>query len=253
MADSTSPSETTLNLSVERAIKLLGAVSNNPNIYAALAARGYDAATHERGWELLHGVTGFRRPLGISGTAQGRKAADEIDAWDEPNFDIAHAALDFEFPIQSEFLFEDLTPATGVGSLVSVTTFLDRRDALKSGKDRDDTKAQDQAAIAKLAARGIDDAKCAELRGLLALAQAPAKEPPKPSAAPANRDPVEIQKAKLALHGWTAEWRSIANRVVTRRDYLFQLGLAERKVKAKGEKKGDAKKEDEAKKGDDEK
>ncbi len=251
MAESTSPSETTLNLSVERSIKLLGAVSNNPNIYAALSARGYDAATHERGWSLLHGVTGFRRPLGISGTAQGKQAAEQIDAWDEDNFDIAHAALDHEFPAQSQYLFEDLTPATGVGSLVSVTTFLDRRDALKSGKDREDTKAQDQAAITKLAARGIDDAKCAELRGLLAQAQAPAKEPPKPIAAPADRDPVEIQKAKLALHGWVAEWRSIANRVVTRRDYLFQLGLAERKVKAKGDKKGkDEKKPDEEKKED---
>lgn len=236
MADSTSPSETTLNLSVERAVKLLGAVSNNPSIHAALASRGYDAATHDRGWELVHGVTGFRRPLGLAPTAQGKKALDELDAWDEPNFAIAHAALDFEFPAQSAYLFEDLVPQTGVSAIVSVTTFLDRREALKSGKDRDATKAQDAAAIAKLAARGIDDAKCAELRALLSAAQAPAKEPQKP-AGPANRDPAEMQKAKLALHGWVAEWRAIADRLITRRDYLFQLGLAERKVKAKGDKK----------------
>lgn len=236
MADSKIPSETTLNLAVERAVRLLSAVAYNPHIYAALAARGYNETIQAHGWELVHAVTGFRRPLGLAVSAAGKKALEEVDAWDEPNFNIAHAALDFEFPEQSAFIFEDLVAATGPAALLTVKTFLDRRDALKNGTERPATREQDTAAVAKLAARGIDDAECARLRALLTAAQAPAN-PEKPVESP-NRDPAETLKAKIALHGWVSEWREIASQLIKRRDYLFQLGLAERKVKKKNKKDG---------------
>lgn len=239
MAEVKVPSETVLNLSTERGIKFLGAVSNNSTIFGYLATRGYSSAVHEKGWELLHAVTGFRRPLGAPVSNEGRKALEEIDAWDEPNFEIARAALEHEFPDQAEYLFEDLRAATGAGAIVSVTTFLDRRDVLKSGKGRKDTKKEDTGAVKKLAERGIDDAECERLRALLAVAQAPAPRTAKALPTDAKRDPIELQNAKLALHGWLSEWRSIAATLIKRRDYLFQLGLAERKVKNKSKREPD--------------
>lgn len=235
MAESKVPSESTLNLAVERAVKLLTAVAYNKHIYTALHARGYAEATQAHGWELVHAVAGFRRSLGAPGTSLGKRALEEIDAWDEPNFKFAHAALDFEFPDQSAYIFEDLAAASGPAALLTVKTFLDRRDALKNGvKGREAKKEQDAAAVAKLAARGIDDAECTRLRALLAEAHAPAGDTKADDTT--DRNPEETLKAKIALHGWVSEWREIASQLITRRDYLFQLGLAERKVKKKDKK-----------------
>jgi len=80
--------------------------------------------------------------------AAARAAITEIDAWDEPGFRRVGAALGRLHPEQHAFVFDGLTAARGQGSLVSVTTLLDRLDALDSAPDREATREVDHAAEA---------------------------------------------------------------------------------------------------------
>lgn len=240
MAKTTDPSDDVLEKAPGRAIKMIGAISTNPRIYAALATRGYDATEHDRGWNLLLAATGYRipRPAALE-QPKSRAAIVELDAWDEPNFRVAQATLQVEFPDQCEFLFENLEPATGAAAVVSISTFLDRLDVLESGKGRKATHKQDHAALKKLATRGITSDERKRLRGLLAIAlvapDAPAEAPlPAPMTIPQRRT------ALRALWAWMNEWSEIAKAEIKRRDYLIQLGVAKRKGRGEGE--GQAKK-----------
>lgn len=235
MANDT-PSDSVLDDTPARALKFLGAVSTNRAIRAVLAKRGYTQTDHDRGWQLTLKASGYRRPVPVVlDTPASRDAIAAIDAWDEPNFRVARAALAGDFPEQNAFVFQDLTPQTGVAAVASVTTFLDRLDALENGKDRKDTRKADHAALAKLASRGIDPAERARLRTLLDTARGPSAEAPadaEPAVDPAADDQ-EQREAKLALWRWYVEWREVARADIKRKDHLIQLGMAERKPPVK--------------------
>lgn len=230
------PSDTILDETPARALKFLGAVSTNRAVRAILAKRGYSQSDHERGWQLTLKASGYRRPVPVVlDTPASRDAIAEIDAWDEPNFRVARAALVGDFPEQHAFVFQDLAPQTGVAAVASVTTFLDRLDELESGKDRKATRKVDQAALAKLASRGIDAAERARLRKLLETARGPSAEAPTDAeqAGEPAADETEPREAKLALWRWYVEWREVARADIKRKDHLIQLGMAERKAPAK--------------------
>ena len=258
MTDTTGPSDTVLDELPPRALKLMGAVSTNPYIRAVLAKRGYTDAVHERGWTLVLRAAGYRAPT--KGAPPAPPAATHaitvIDAWDEPTFRVAKAALLGEFPEQAAFIFESLEAQTGVASVVSVTLFLDRLDALENGEDRVPTRDADHAALAKLAARGIDSDERTRLRELLAVAQgSPTTDDSPPSIKPDPKAEADRRQARLDLYAFYNEWSEIARADIKRRDHLIQLGLAKRKVaKKKAAKKGepmkDEPKKDEPKGGD---
>lgn len=91
------------------------------------------------------------------------------------------------------------------------------------------------AALALLARRGIGPEKRKELRELIARAkQGEAAAPVDPV-----REQTQAEKARshadalLELRHWYKEWSEIARAVISRRDYLIQLGLARRKVRKK--------------------
>ncbi len=231
MPDSKLPSDTVLNDTPARALKFMGAVSTNAYIRAVLDKRGYSDAEHERGWTLVLASSGYRGPPPATARSAPEAAAAivTLDAWDEPNFRVASAALATEFPEQNAFLFQDLEPQTGAGAIVSITTFLDE---LESGKDRKATKKIDQAAIAKLASRGITEVERARLRGLLSVALgSPGADAAPPSVKVDPKAEAEQRAAKLALWAFYAEWSEIARADIKRRDHLIQLGMAKRKVK----------------------
>jgi len=228
------PSDTVLDETPARALKFLGAAGYNTTIFAILSKRGYTAATHEQGWQLLLAASGYRKlPTTGAQTPAGREALEALDAWDEPNFRVARAALEGEFPAQADYVFADLSPQIGTGAIVSVTTFLDRRDALAKG--RDGTAKEDKAAVKKLSERGITDEVCANLRKLLGDAVAAPAAPKEPAAPAPDADPAAAKNAKVELYRWYSEWNAIAHADIKRRDYLLQLGLATRKTKKKAE------------------
>ncbi|MCC6554459.1 MAG: hypothetical protein IT372_15885 [Polyangiaceae bacterium] len=250
MTDTTGPSDNVLDELPPRALKLMGAVSMNPYIRAALAKRGYTDAVHEQGWMLVLRASGYRAPG--KGAAPATPAATQaiaaIDAWDEPTFRVAQAALLAGFPEQAAFVFEDLEAQKGVAAVVSVTTFLDRLDGLESGEDRAATRDADHAALAKLAARGIDADERRRLRDLLAVAQgSPTADDSPPSIKPDPKAEADRRQARIDLYAFYNEWSEIARADIKRRDHLIQLGLAKRKVGKKKAAKKDEPKKDEPK------
>jgi hypothetical protein len=231
------PSTRVLDETPARAVKFLGAISTNPNIHAILGTRGYLKATHDRGWDLMLTASGYRRPrAAVLDSPAATAAIAELDAWDEPNFRIARAALADEFPDQAEHVFEGLEPSTGAGAIISDKTFLDRLDELESSKDRKSTRKVDHAALAKLAERGITPEERARMRKLLDVALG-APEPVATDAGAPATNAAEQTAAKRALWGWLNEWSEVARTIIQRRDYLIQLGLAKRKTR-KGPKGG---------------
>ncbi len=87
--------------------------------------------------------------------------------------------------------------------------------------------------LAKLAERGIDEAKIVWLEELVARARQMADAPAATGPTPEER--AEERRKLLAFRGWFVEWTEMAKAVIKRRDYLIALGLASRK-KAKRKK-----------------
>lgn len=146
----------------------------------------------------------------------------------------ARAALERLYPDQARYLFNGLNAQTGAGSVGSVHTFLDRVAALRDGTDpeRADSRNEDKAAVQLLIDRRIltPDIE-AHLRNLIQTARALAPEPVEPDLTAETA----YQTATEQLHAWLTDWRETARAVVTRRDYLISLGLAERRAPKVGQ------------------
>ncbi len=245
MPDIQVPSDTVLDEISGRGLKLLGAISSSSYIRDTLARRGYTDATHELGWSLVLEAAGYRRPaVEALQKPEAAAAIAELDAWDEPNFRVARAALVL-FPEQRELVFQDLGPQIGSAAVASVATFLDRLDELESGKERKATRKADQAALDRLAERGIHKEERARLRKLLAVAMGspdPGSAAPK-MAADAEKQALkaaEQRDGKVALWAFWTEWSEVAKADIKRRDHLIHLGLAKRKAGKKGNEAGES-------------
>lgn len=217
-----------------RVLQFLGGVGTSPFIRAALGHFGYSDRDHQEGWSLLHRASGYQ--VTTAEPPSDRTAADaiaELDAWDEPNFRLARAALSRRHPEQAEFLFTGLVAAAGAAAVLSVKVFLDRLDALAGvaeGRDHrvKGLKQADAAALKTLAGRGITAEERARLRRLIAEAERGEKAAP-PSAR--DTDDAEIRlEALAALRAWFDEWAETARVVIKRRDQLIRLGLAKRRA-----------------------
>ena len=217
-----------------RVLQFLGGVGTSPFIRAALGHFGYTDHDHDEGWSLLHRASGYQTVT--PAPSADRTAADalaELDAWDEPNFRLARAALSRRHPEQAEFLFTGLEAAAGPAAVLSVTAFLDRLDALAGVAEGRDhkvkaTKQADAAALKTLADRGITAEERARLRQLVATAERGEK-----AAAPSARDTDDAEvrlEALTALRAWFDEWAETARVVIKRRDHLIRLGLAKRRA-----------------------
>lgn len=228
-------SDDTLERVSMRAFVFLSAVSADATIRAALARRGYTGNVHQQGWTLVDEVSGrisMPAPAGVSAGFSVDDAVEEIDAWDEPNFTVARAALVARFPAQCEYVFANgLQPARGRASVLAVMTFLRRLDDLERSDARVATREQDHAALSTLSDRGIGPAQRAHLAALVAVVQrgeAPAASTGQTAAPPAVR-----RNPKLELYEWLREWSAVARVQVAQRKQLIALGLASpRKARA---------------------
>ncbi|MBI5494905.1 MAG: hypothetical protein HY904_07735 [Deltaproteobacteria bacterium] len=215
-----------------RALKFLSGVGKSRVVFGLLAQRGYSQEVHDRGWMLLHKASGYHpgdRPPAVNKPAQD--AMQQLDAWDEPNFSIIAASLQQAFPEQGAFLFAgDLEPADGNAAIVTCQTMMDRLDALESGAGRTTTRDHDQAALQKLATRGITPEERQHVKALLKAATAVSA----PETSPAEVEAAQLQYAAdlEALRAWYAEWSRIAHAVIRKRTHLISLGLAKRRSRA---------------------
>jgi len=224
----------TLETVPNRALAFLRAVGTSRAIRAAMLARGYTADDHREGWKYLHTCAGFIEEADeLAEEPSVREAIEELDAWDEPAFRIVRATLERRFPEQAEFVMKGLKPATGAAAVLSVERLLDRLDALESSPERKASRKEDEAALAVLRQRGIDDAKRKRMRELVATAK---------SVVPlAQIDPQSVAQEDAArrealnnLYAWYREWAEVARASIKRRDYLIRLGLASRRAPSDG-------------------
>ena len=226
------PSRQTLDATLLRALVFLRVLGRNPKIADLLSPRGYTDEEHDEGWNLLLRASGYRfkLPKGAAFDSEARRAQTELDQWDEPNFQIAQAALLRKHPEQARFVFDGLSPGRGAESVVKVKLFLDRLDALDGDPTREATREADRAALETLAKRGIGTEERLRLRELVAQAQQAADLPPGSGAADlATREQETAQREQdlYNLYLWHKEWSITAARLIRRRDQLIRLGLAQ--------------------------
>ncbi|HEU4408252.1 MAG TPA: hypothetical protein VFS43_23520 [Polyangiaceae bacterium] len=209
-----------------RTFRFLRAVAQRTEIRSVLEAHGYTPEVHDHGWQLLDKVSKGRpsKPV-ASNDAVVRKAIAELDAWDERGFRIGHAALAHLHPEQDAFVFEGLEPAAGPEAVLTVSTLLDRLDALESAPEREGTREADHAALETLEKRGITRAERRRLRELVRVARTAV------STQGVGDSPSQEQHKSdlIALHAWFEDWSEMARALIRRRDLLVLLGLARRK------------------------
>ncbi len=213
-----------------RLMVLLRGIGTLRPVREALRAVGYTAAEHARGWELLHACSGFVESAPDDGAAAA--AIEAVDAWDEPTFTIAEAALRHQHPAQHAFVFRDLKASRGVAAVVGVHTFLTRLDALESAPERAATREADHAALAKLAARGVTPEERARVWSLVRTAERLSDDA---DTSTGDLSAAELDRRLREARAFFEEWSTIARTKVTRRDHLIRLGLAQRKSPAVAE------------------
>jgi hypothetical protein len=171
-------------------------------------------------------------PQPPSATTAQQRALSEIDAFDEPAFRRASAALSRLHPSQDAYMFGDgLSAKRGVESVGSVQTFLDRYRALRDGTDsgRASTREADKAAAATLEARNIiTPDKEKQLRAHIETVKTLA---PSPEVITLSGSELELQKAALEFRKWLSDWRTTADAGIQRRDYRISLGISQRRTK----------------------
>ncbi len=248
MIETFDPSRQVLDETLGKALTFLRAAGTSRPIRAALATRGYKKKAHERGWSLVLAAAGFAEDTAAADPDVDlavAEAAVQVDAWDEPNFDIISTALAFHFPDQHKFLFNNLKPARGAESVITVGTMLDRLDELDNGKDRKATRKKDHEALAVLADRGITAEERARMRGLVKTVKDGTADVEAPVAPDLEDDKAREarEQALRELYFWYKEWTAVARAVIKRGDYLIRLGLRNRKSAADdgGEETGDGK------------
>jgi hypothetical protein len=214
------PSRRVLEDTPGRVFTMLRAIGTVLPIRAALAGRGFTEEEMARGWTLVHKVCNYTTgPAAPSIDAAVRDAQAELDAWDEPNLAIIAAIMADIHPDLHDAMMENLEPAKGPRSVLVTETVLDRWDRLEQSGD---VKKRD--VMATMAASGYTPEERRRLREVVKVAKSGAR-PPEPAA-----DPDEVHLQDLtALYRWHHKWSAIARLVITRRDYLIRLGLANRR------------------------
>lgn len=208
-------SRATLEATVGKASQFLFTLPRAPTALNALRKVGYSYKVHKRGWELLNAAT---QP-DLSEAAANPELDDALttlDDWDERGIAITRAALT-QFPEIRDVVLAGIQPIAGPAAALNVETILGRLASLEDS-------ARTRAALARLAESGLDAATRKELGRLVKIA--------KGSKAFDDALPPEGREdtALLALRDWYYEWSEIARQVVTRREHLIRLGLAERRA-----------------------
>jgi hypothetical protein len=224
--------DVTLEQTPMRLMMLLRGVGTIKEVRDVLRPLGYTSEEHARGWTLLHRCSGFSSEAAADEASVGRAIA-AIDAWDEPTFTIAEAALRHRHPAQCAFVFRDLKASRGVAAVLGVNTFLARLDALESSPERAATREADHAALATLAARGVTPAERTRMAALVREAEV-LHDDGSPDASELSA--AEQQTSLREARAFYEEWSTIARTVVSRRDLLIRLGLAQRKAPARDDK-----------------
>jgi hypothetical protein len=206
----------------QRVLVFLRAVAFSREIQEALKKYGFTDSEHQFAWAQIHILTGYHAKFSAA-PSKAAEAVLQLSGADADLFRRGDAVLRRFHPKQAAFVFEGLEPASGIESVATIEKFLVRLDALEGAPEREGTREADAAALASLAARGIDSAERQRLWTLVKQAQT--MDGPVQSTATEE----QISAAFAALHAWYQDWSDTARAVIERRDQLIRLGVAKRK------------------------
>lgn len=238
-----------------RALQMLMAINRSLPIRAVAESLGCNRAVRREGWMKIHAITGVDVGDGEDSESEGLVDVDvataitTLDNSDEKLLTKVRATLQHAFPAEAKKVLDGLSSTRGSGAVLVVATLLDRLDALNKSESG-------RAALERLAQRGLTSAERARLRGLVATAsgadegegesesKAKGKSAKKSATAAVAESMSEEEYLRLlrSLRAWFEEWSELLRSEISRRDYLIQLGLAERKSAPKGEDPEGAKK-----------
>jgi hypothetical protein len=225
--------------------KFLRTLSYAPEISLQMAEVGYSEADHKEGWSLflkLIGAPDEQDSLETQQhTTEQKRAITYLDAWDEPHFRRATAALKHHYPKQYQYIFNNLEASTGAAAVGAVNTYVQRVQTLRDGTDPDRIphRTKDSEAIKRLEKRKLAGTQLEkELLSWVEKAQA-FTLPPEPSQFQKKLE----EQLQLNAHNfklWLDDWRETARVGVQRKDYRIRLGVSKRS----SSKKTNASKED---------
>lgn len=183
----------------------------NARVAATLSAHGFKDEDLREGWSLMQALTSGRLDVALPITVDPSVLV-ALDTWENKWFPIANASLRARFPEVHAEVFRNLSQATGAEVIITVGTFLDRINTLKS-------TAIGKSALELLAKRGIGEATIAEAKALLKKIETV------DTVAKDAVSPEEEARREAALWSWYREWSEISRTVITDRRQLRALGF----------------------------
>jgi hypothetical protein len=201
-----------------RVFQLLVGISRNARARRSLILHGLNEAEYDEGWRLLRGsATPIFDVAQLPAPNLDPGKLSALDAWENKWFPVIRATLGRRAPAVAGFVFHELSQAEGPAVILTVSTFLDRIQAVEDGTQGTATLEGRDVALQAIVARGLDAAARAEARSLLqALGQLDTSEPPAP---------IDTEQAEADLWSWYIEWSQVSQSVITDRKALRALGF----------------------------
>jgi len=212
----------TIGQKAERVLKLLIAL-RNAHIAAALAQHGFRNADLDEGWTLLRNVTRTRLDVSSESPNVDPYILRALDVWENKWFVITEATLKRRAPEIHVRVFRNLSQTEGMAVIVSVSTFLERLEAIDKPEHEGGFGPAGKDARKLLAQRGLTKGVIAEAK--LLLGKLRKVDGPLPDLDKLAAQDEDFEKAEAALWNWYLEWSAIARRTITHRGYLRQLGF----------------------------
>ena len=185
----------------------------NPRAQRPLIPYGFGPEIRKEGWRLLMAASDTKLDASVY-VPPDPTVFESLDQWENHWFPIIRASLQRHYPAVAEQIFVNLTQTSGLEVAVSVATMVRRiRIAQREGSE------EEQAAMAVLAERGLNEAELAKAEALLAqLDTTPEPLPPEP-------DQTDRAAAEKAMWDWYLEWSTVARQAISDRNVLRSLGF----------------------------
>jgi len=206
----------TVGQKAERVVRLLLGM-RSAHVVAALRPHGFSQEDLDEGWARLKALTDDQFDQLAPPPAQDPRWLEQLDAWENRWFPIAHASLRGRYPEAHAWLFLNLPQTSGPELVLSVGKFVQRLRAMG-----EDAELGEQGAAARqlLVQRGLDTEAVAEAQRLLERLQSAVAAPELPAP-----DPEAAAAAEAHMWSWYLEWSEIARVAISNRNLLRQLGF----------------------------
>lgn len=144
-----------------------------------------------------------------------------IDAWENVWFDVVDAALGRHSPEVRDKVLKNLGKTSGPMVVLNVKALLDRLDELKASSN-----SEEQAALALLQKRGLDEQQRAYARGLVDQARTELGDPEEATLPQPSQEVAALQAAVDQMWAWYLDWSKTARTVVKDKRLRIIMGIS---------------------------